>query len=209
MDFDTFMGKMQRLIVASEQGDLFGDKSALVKKSTDLCADYLKGQGYSVGKPHEYPIPINTLDELISTFYSFMRNIYPTQMWSNPKKKQDRAIAKAFVEGRMEQGGLDRKTALKQCALIIKTVFSRSDIFKFDTAPTFGIFGQGEMAWVTERAVQIINKQIVKEEAARNEKEIEEMTARIERDYNMGYSLEELEAMSKNLEAQYGKKERK
>jgi len=209
MDFDKFLGEMQRLIVSSQQGDLFGNKAALATKAEKVCVAYLKGQGYSVGPPYEYPIEIESLDVLISTFYSFMRNIYPKQMWSYPNKKQDRAIAKAFVENRMAAGGIDRKTALKQCGLIVKVVFNRSDVFKFDSAPSFGIFGQGNMAWVTERAVQIINKELAKEEATRTERAVDKMTARIEKTYKTGHSLEDLLAISKRLEDEDGKKEEK
>ena len=210
MDFDEFLDEVQKLITASQQGNLLCDKSELTKNSIELCVKFLRGQGYSIGSPNSYPIQITKLDELIATFYGFMRSIYPKQMWSCPNEKQDRAIAKSFVEARMEADGISRQTALEQCGLIVKTVFNRSDVFKFETAPTFGIFGQAAMAWVTERAVRLINDQIAKEEAIKTEKEVNEMTERIEKKYtNVGYSLDELTAMHKKLEGQHGKKEKR
>lgn len=206
MDFDKFLGEMQRLIVSSQQGDLFGNKQALKDKSEKVCVSYLKGQGYSIGKPRNYPNNINSLDSLIDTFYGFVRHLYPKQMWTSQSAK-DRAIAKAFVEARMEADGISREAALKQCGLIIKVVFNRSDVFRFETPPTFGVFGQGEMAWITERAVGLINKELAKEEELRNERAVDEMTARIEKNYKTGHSLEELAAISKKLEDKYGKKE--
>jgi hypothetical protein len=206
MDFDKFLGEMQKLITASQQGDLFGNKQAQAEKANKVCVEYLKGQGYSVGSPRRYPVNIDSIDGLISTFYSYIRNIYPQQMWSH-EAPHDRAIAKAFVEARMKADGITRKVALQQCGLIIKVVLNRRDVFKFESAPSFGIFGQGEMAWLTERAVGLINKEIAKENERKNEKAAEEMTERIERQYKTGHSLDELAAISKKLEAKYGKKE--
>jgi hypothetical protein len=207
MDLDKFLNEMQKLITASQQGNLFGDKAILTKTGAAACVEFLKGKGYGVTKPHEYPIEITKLDELIATFYGFIRNIYQTQMGPYHNDKKDRAIAKRFVEGRMEDAGLDRKTALKQCGLIVRTVFTHSDVFKFDVAPTFSIFGQANMGWITDRAVQLINKQIAKDEATATERAANKMTESIEKNYTMGYSLEELAACQKKLEEQYGKEE--
>jgi len=180
MVLDKFLDEMQKLLIASQQGDLFGDKSALTKEATDACVEFLKGIGYGVTKPHKYPIEVTKLDDLIATFYGFIRNIYQTQMGPYSNDKKDRTIAKRFVEGRMKDAGLDRKTALKQCGLIVRTVFAHPDIFKFETAPTFSIFGQANMGWITDRAVQLINGQIAKDEAAPIERAVDKMTENIE-----------------------------
>jgi hypothetical protein len=210
MDFDKFLGKMQKLIIASEQLELFGGKKEFAITAARICVEYLKGQGYSVSPPHNNPIKIAKLDELIATFYGFIRNNYPRQMWSHPNEKKDRPIAKAFVERRMEADGIDRKTALDQCGFIVRTVLQHPDIFKFESAPSFGIFGQAKMAWITDRALQIINDQIAEDEAVATERAVDAMTERIEKNSeNMGYSLEKLKAMNKRLEEQYGEKENK
>ncbi len=201
MSLDKFLGEAQKIITASQQGDLFGNKDALIKKSKEICVDYLKGRGYSIGPPVGYPAKITKLHELVSMFYGFVRNIYPKQLWSYSNDKQDRAIAKAFIEGRMKDDMLDYDTALKQCALIIQIVFRRPDIFRFETAPTFGVLGQASMGWVTERAVKLINEQIVKDNKIADERAAEKMTKKIEENSpNVGYSLEELETIRKKLE---------
>jgi len=209
MDFDGFLGKMQRLMSRAEQGDMFGDKRALAKGMTELCEEFLKAQGYSIGKPHQYPLPIKQIDDLLKQWYTGIRPKFPNHLWSHSDEKQDRAIAKAFVERRAKEDCISRETALQQCGLIIQTVLDRPDVFRFETAPTFGIFGQAEMGWITDRAIEIINKRIADYEAIETEKSVEEMTERIEKDFpNLGYSLEELQEMNKKLEEQYGKKER-
>lgn len=208
MHFAGFLDEVQKLITAFQQGDLFGDKATLVEKSAEVCVEFLKGQGYSIGLPNSYPAKIIKPDELIAMFYGFVRDIYPKHLWSCSNGKRDRAIAKAFIERRMKEDNIDRKTAMNQCAFIIQTIFKRPDIFKFETPPTFGVLGQGEMGWLTERAVQLINKQVTKNEAIAVERAVDEMTKRIE-ETQIGYSLEELEAIRKKLEAKDGKKEKR
>jgi hypothetical protein len=207
MDFDEFLDEIQKLIVSSQQGDLFGSKEALVKESVETCTKFLKGQNYSVRPPLNYPAKITKLDDLISIFYVFLSNTYEKHLLPSSNTKRDRAIAKAFVEKRMETDKISRTDAMQQCALIVQIVIRTPEIFKFDTPPTFGIFGQAEMGWITERAIRIINDQITKNVAIATEKAIDEMTENIEKKYTMGYSLEELAACQKKLEEQYGEEE--
>ena len=208
MGLDKFLDDVQKLIITSQQGDLFGNKTTLTKKSADVCVEFLKGQGYSVGPPISYPVKITKLNELISLFYSFVRSTYQKHLWPYSNDKKDGAIAKAFVEGRMKDDMISYEVALQQCGSIVQTIFKRPDIFKFETAPSFSIFGQAGMGWVTERAVKLINGQIAKDKATATERAVEEMTKKIEENCpNVGYSLEELETIRKKLEGQNEKKD--
>ena len=207
MDFDEFLREMQKLIASSQQGDLFGNEKIFTEKSIKMCVKFLKGQSYSVRPPIGYPVKITKLDEIISMFYGFLSNTYQKHLLPPSNIKRDRAIAKAFIEKRMEVEKISRKDAMQQCALIVQTVLRTPEVFKFETPPTFGIFGQAEMGWITERAIRIINEQITKDNEIAAEKAIDKMTERIEKKYTMGYSLEELAACQKKLEVQYGKKE--
>jgi hypothetical protein len=208
MKLNKFLSEMQKVITASQQGNLFGDTATLSKDATNLCITYLRSRGYSIGEPVDYPIKISKLDDLIVVFYSYVRGSYEDHLWPTPNMPKDRAIAKKFVENRMKADGLDKEHAMQQCGYIIQTIFKNSDIFKFESPPTFGILGQGELAWITDRALQILNKVASKNMVAAQEKFIEDITEKIEKNYSdMGYSNEELEDMLKNLEEQYGKKE--
>ena len=122
MDFDKFLGEMQKMITATQQGTLFGNKDAQAKAAADVCVDYLKGRGYSVGKPHNYPFKITKPDELISQFYWLVRKNFTNYLWSESNNKKDRVIAKALIESRMKKAGIDRQTAMNQCALIIDII---------------------------------------------------------------------------------------
>jgi len=208
MDFDKFLGEMQKLIAASQQADLFGNKEMFTEKSAGICVEFLKGLGYSVRSPMIYPFKINKLDELIAMFYMLEKGIYDKHLLPYSNVKRDRAIAKSFVERRMQDDGITKSTAMQQCGLIIRTVFRHPEIFKFETPPTFGVFGQGDMGWVTERAVQIINKDIAKEATTAAERAADKMTEKIEKVYtDIGFSAAQLDALREKLEDQYGKKE--
>lgn len=210
MDFDKFLDEVQVILAESQQANLFGDVSALKEQATKLCVTYLKGQGYRVGDPIKSPVNISKLDDLLTVFYSYLRGIYPEHLCPAPNPKRDRAIAKRFVEKRMEADGLDKKSALQQCGYIIQTIFKHRDKFKFETPPSFGILGQGELSWIADRAVRIINQEANAAAAAVQEKVTADLTDQIEKNYtDMGYSSDELENMLGELEAQYGKKESK
>jgi len=207
MNFDAFLTEMQKLIVASQQGDLFGNKKAFTKSSVDVAVEFLKGQGYSVRPPMGYPVKITKLDGLLSMFYGLLSDIYELHLLPLPNKKKDRAVAKAFIESRMEIDNISRDTALQQCGLIIQTIFKHPEVFKFETPPTFGILGQKQMGWMTDRAIQIINKKIAKDKEISLKTAVDKMTKRIEDNYHMGFSLDELTVIQKRLEDKDGKKE--
>lgn len=209
MHFSEFLYEIQKLIVSSQQGDLFGSKETLVKESVETCVKFLKGQNYSVRPPLSYPAKITKLDDLISIFYVFLNNTYEKHLLPSSNTKRDRAVAKAFIEKRMETDNISRSDAMQQCALIVQTVLRTPEVFKFESPPTFGIFGQAEMGWITERAVRIINDKISKDEEAKAERAANKMTEKIEKKYKTGYSMEQLVACQKKLEDQYGKKESK
>ena len=89
-------------------------------------------------------------------------------------------------------------------------LFKRNDIFKFTEPPSFGILGQGEMSWVTERAVKLLNEAVTKHNNTAAERSAEVLDKEIEKNFpKLGYNLSELEALKEKLEAQYGKKEEK
>ena len=207
MNFAEFLVEMQRLIIASQQEDLFGNEDTYTKDCRKACVEYLKGQGCSVRLPMSYSVKITKLDDLLSMFYEFLSNFYELHLLPSTNKKRDRAIAKAFVEGRMETDSINRDAALQQCGLIIQTIFKHLDVFKFETPPTFGILGQQKMGWITERAIQIINKEIVKDKELSLMLAVDKMTDNIEKNCQMGFSLDELKAIQKRLEDKNGKKE--
>ena len=203
--FEEILNELGKCLTAAMQPSIVGPN---FNSLDELCVEWLRARGHSVRPPMGHPVKIKKLDELISMFNGFLDKIYDKHLLPYSNDKKDRVIAKAFVENRMKQDKISYETALQQCGLIIQTVFTRKDVFRFENPPTFGIFGQAEMGWVTDRAIQLINKEITKDEVTKTERAVDRMTEKIEEKYQMGRSLDELKEISKKLEDQYGKKER-
>jgi predicted RNA-binding protein with PUA domain len=73
----------------------------------------------------------------------------------------------------MAATGASKEYALNECGEIIRTVFEYEKEFKFKYAITFSVFGQDNLKWVTDKAIQIMN---------RNSQEKEEEDAEILRE---------------------------
>lgn len=203
---DDILDELASSIDAAQQPNIIGTNFDSVD---ELCVEWLKMRSYSVRLPMDYPVKIDKLDQIISIFYDYLNNSYEKHLLPPSNINRDRGIAKAFIEKRMEADKISYRNAMQQCALIVQTVLKTPDVFKFESPPTFGIFGQAEMGWITERAVRIINDKISKDGAERAERAADKMTEKIEKKYKTGYSLEQLAACQKKLEDQYGKKESK
>ena len=74
--------------------------------------------------------------------------------------------------------GLSKPAAMGKCATLIKIVFNNADRFKFTIPLTFGIFGQKNMAWVTQLAIKILNEEMEEYKEQQVDKKIDEMLAR-------------------------------
>lgn len=204
-ELEDILNELDKCLVATTQPSIVGPNFNSID---ELCVEWLRARGHSVRLPMGHPVKIKKLDELISMFNGFLDNMYDKHLLPYSNTKRDRAVAKAFVENRMKHDKISYETALQQCGLIIQTIFTRKDIFRFENPPTFGILGQAEMGWVTDRAVQLINKEITKDIETETEKAVDEMTKEIEEKYQMTRSLDELKAIREKLEDQYGEEKR-
>lgn len=150
--------KIKEAVAAYEQHNLFLDPTTALEQS---CKAYLEYRGFSVVKPDKFLGPkVKDLKDLISLFYSRLdKKVNGTNYAHSFRNSmaQDMAIAKRFVNSRMEVNGVCKEVALKECAQIINVVFDRYDEFNFKYDISFSIFGLGKMAWVTEHAVRILN----------------------------------------------------
>ena len=125
------------------------------------CVDYLRSCGYNVIKRIEPNHKnVKNSNDLVQFFYALVDCYYPSPIGYYRNLGKDRKIAKRFVESRMEMAGVDKETAVRQCAVIIEALFKHVNEFNFKDAPiNFGIFGQESMGWVTEKLIQLILKE--------------------------------------------------
>jgi len=90
-------------------------------------------------------------------FYAYLDYRHPELAGTHRNIKKDRAIAKRFLEARMEIGSLNKEYALDECAQIIKTIFDREPEFNFTIPLSFEILGQQTLGWITKKAVEFMN----------------------------------------------------
>ena len=172
---EGFLDAINRGLLEVQQETLFGSEPIVLENA---CADYLRHKGYSVKEPLIYPYNIKKLDDLIVLFYVLLSKYNDKDTIVYKNKKQDLKIAKYFVESIQHMSGLSKPAAMGKCATLIKIVFNNVDRFKFTIPLTFGIFGQKNMAWVTQLAIKILNEEMEEYKEQQVDKKIDEMLAR-------------------------------
>jgi hypothetical protein len=137
-------------------GFLSVDNESLAK----ACKKFLIHMGYKVIDPIKYTYPnIEKLDDLFYLFYALLEYNHPELVDAHRNMNRDRALAKRFLDSRMDAGNLNKKQALCECAEIINTVFDREDDFNFNLPLSFEMFGQQSAGWITKKAVDIMNSE--------------------------------------------------
>jgi len=181
--------------IAKCTGDIIAQPGFLAPDYSELsalCKEFLLEQGYRVVKPLKPRFKATREDDLFHLFYDRLNYYHPNKsVYSNLKR--DRAIASRFLKARMEAGDVSKEYALGECAEIILTVFEHEDEFNFNLPLTFEMFGQANCAWITEKAINIINAKKEKREAAIIDKMIDDYN----RDYIKKYGIEDIAFLSK------------
>lgn len=171
---------------------------------TKACVAFLKEKGYGIRQPVECAVKdVDTIDKLIGYFYNRLRNERREYKSVYIHEARDRTIAKRFIMKQMELSGLNEKTAIKECAEIVKTVLDHYDEFHFKFQINFSVFGNDKLGWVTDRAVEIINKKYKAKRESDYQKRLESITEEAAKEETFGYSdldvlLEQLEEENKN-----------
>ena len=185
-------------IKAFNQSNLFSIDD---KKIVDLCSEYLRFKGYKVTAPVTEGLNINKLDDLIYLFYSKLsmkRGAHAEEIGSYHQQGRDLSIASAFVNNRMELTGSSFKNALQECGAIIEVVIDYEDEFNFRyILNSFSVFGQKNLKWVTDKAIDIMNRKI--DRRAEQEKEaVAERVIAAQDTSDLGYT--DLDALVRDLE---------
>ena len=191
-DLDKVIDKIREGLSCLDQDSIFSSISDGYIKIEEACVDYLKLRGYGIRLPYKFPAKIKKLDDLINLFYSLYTKSFSNRIAHVKDEKEERKTASRFIKSRMESNNLDRDTAMQECGEIIKTVFENLDEFNFTVPMTFGIFGQKNMAWVTNTAVEIMNKKIEKYEWIKAEAAADRIIAERSKHHKPGWSEETL-----------------
>lgn len=182
-----FIEAVEKALFAVGQKTLFGNP---MDNLENACIEFLKYRGYNVSKPQKYlNTKVKSLKDLIDLFYSLLdKRLDDTSCYISYRNNQikDLAIAKSFVDSRMVVNDVGRDIALKECANIVKTIFDHYYEFNFKYPINFSIFGQKKMGWVTDKALQILNRCLKDEIEDRSELKRKEALAAQDTS-NLGY----------------------
>lgn len=145
------------------QPTIFSADDAPIKEA---CVAYLRYNGYTVNEPIVHKNNARKLEDIPAHFYVRLRSILPEN--STPTYQnfgRDMALAKGMVNNRMDTTGVSREIAIKECYAIIDAFFDNIREFNLKGPIRFELFGQKNMAWVTDKTIQIMNKNTrIKEE---------------------------------------------
>jgi len=156
-DVDKLVEKISEAINERNQGALFDsvpDNAAL----NSACKDYLCYIGFKVIDPDIPKFHIEKLDDLIFLFYGLCDSNHPELINSYRNLGRDRKIMSLFIKARADASGYGISAAMNECATIIETVFEHEKEFNFTVPVSIGFFGQKKFGWVTDKAIQILNK---------------------------------------------------
>lgn len=149
------------------------------------CVALLRANGYEVKKLPERLKTVKSLKALVDQFYLVLkfrhRDVVPYR-----EDKVDLSIAKALVNKVMELTGLDYNMAINFASNLIDIIFKFEKEFNFEPGSlySFRIFGQDKMAWVTDKAIRIYNRE------ANNEDELMRMADKATEDYRRKHNVE-------------------
>jgi hypothetical protein len=172
MTDSEFIDKLKMAISTLDQINIFNPTNG-IEKIIDESVRYLRFKGFKIIEPKKFKNSITNVDDLIKYFYLLINSKNSNSYILSYNSGKDRAIAKRFVVNRMAATGASKEYALNECGEIIRTVFEYEKEFKFKYAITFSVFGQDNLKWVTDKAIQIMN---------RNSQEKEEEDAEILRE---------------------------
>lgn len=168
----------------------------------DAAKKILIKAGYRILDPIVVNPEIKTIAQLKNYFYMRFYSKYPAKQRDiMPNPALDMKIVSGFVEAQIGGAGKDR--AIQECVALIDTLFDYEDKFNFKyPIKDIGILGQGKMAWITAKAIDILNKA----RKASVEKEMDKRASQLENDIRVDSDEIEnkLDAMIRQMEANNG-----
>lgn len=162
--------------MSEDQQDLFYEGKSVEEARIEAAKDILMKAGYRIVDLVIVDSSITNKRKLRDYFYMRLDAKHPNrQRLRMPNIKYDMQIIGRFVESQIN--GISEQSAIQECVAIIDTLFDYEEEFRFKY-PTadIGILGQGKMSWITEKAIELLNKKrraVVENEANRKADVIE------------------------------------
>jgi len=197
--FTVKIKDLKEAIKSLEEPNLLIPEESRFKKVLQECTMLLEKHNHIVKLVPKVGHTVTNTRELVKHFYIYLERKHSDIV---PYKVEmvDLSIAKEFLNNIMELTGFESNVALGFCAELIKTVFDFENEFNFKPGSliNFRIFGQKEMSWVTEKAIQIYNRE--KENEAALVKEADSETIQYEKTHpELKFGFADLDELVKNL----------
>lgn len=169
----------------------------------EAAKEILLNAGYKVEKIN-VTTKARKIQDIKNHFYNRLWAKYPDRYSNRVSNiERDMRFASLFVESRMNPKTVGKVVALQECMDIIDIIFDYEEEFMFKTPiMDITILGQGKLGWITQKAVEILNREKGKEIARESEKMLKELEESMEIDLNE--KSNELINMLKNLEEKDG-----
>jgi hypothetical protein len=92
-------------------------------------------------------------------------------------------ITSLFLDAIMEDGTVGKKAALQKCVDIIDVIFDYEEEFKFNyPIRDIGVLGQNKLGWITQKAIEILNRNRYDEIKSKSDKMLKKLENSIEID---------------------------
>ena len=192
----------KKIIVTADQMDFLTGGSS-ENTQIEAAKQILLEAGYKVTKP-EVTTKVSTVKGLKDYFYNRLYQKYPDRLADRvPNVQMDMRFAKLFFESRIRSGDVGDAVAFQDCVDVIDVIFDHEKEFMFKyPIMDISILGQGKLGWITQKAIELLNKEKTKAMARKTEEMLREI------EDNMEVDLEEksnrLTQMLKNVEEKDG-----
>ena len=143
-----------------EKGSSIIPEDTLFRNILRGCTLLLRNNDFIVTAVPNITKKVRDTRGLIALFYNRL-SLHHGDVVPYKEEKVDMSIAKSFVNKIMELTSFKRPIAIGVCANLIDVVFRHEADFNFrpGTLYSFRVFGQDNMSWVTEKALNIYNKE--------------------------------------------------
>ena len=159
--------------------------------------------GYKIAEPLVVNENVNNLSRLLNYFYMRLFTRYPDKQLTTIKNFQkDMKLISKFVEAR--KVNMNEQAAIQECVAIIDTIFDYGFEFKFKQPITIGVLGQAKSGWITEKAISILNRELVKKDEEEVEKRIKEVEDDYEKNVDLKKTADRLDKILARMEENNG-----
>lgn len=164
----------------------------------NVCKMLLEANNFTVYLRPKNATIVKDNKGLVIYYYALLGR-YNKELLPYKNEISDLKTAKELVNKLKKDYTLNKQQSLDMAIRIVEIVFKYKKEFSLrpDTMTSFKIFGQAKMSWITEKAIQLINR-----EANDDHKLMiiaDKETEKLEKDNNLTFGYDNLEELANNI----------